>query len=121
MTANANFVTLGRDEFNFLCRKLSVLEESIADLRREMKRSTTDHGVFHETDSGAGANIDPAVNGRAGGPTHADMHGLHVKDDSVSTSCLFVRFPTDDFCRVISCMWEEVRQLPVVVFRRKFH
>ena len=84
MTANASFVTLGRGEFDFLCRKLSTLEGSIADLRREMRHSAHDRRTFHGTDSSTEANIDPAVDGRHGGPTHTDVHGVHVKNDAVS-------------------------------------
>ena len=82
---NSGFVTLGNREFDFLCRKLSVLESSIADLKREMKRNSNGRSPLYHGDSMVGA-IDPAVDGRLQEPTHTDVHGVHIKNDAVSTS-----------------------------------
>ena len=82
-TSNGSgFVTLGNREFDFLCRKLSVLESSIADLKREMKRNG--RSPLYHGDTMAGA-IDPAVDGRFHGPTHTDVHGVHIRNDAVCT------------------------------------
>ena len=76
-------ITLGRGEFDFLCRKLNMLENSIADLRREMRLHGNDGIQFHNGDATVGANIDPAVHGRPRKPTHTDVHGVHIKNDAV--------------------------------------
>lgn len=75
-------MTLGNREFDFLCRKLSLLESSIADLKREMKRNANGRSPLYHGDAMSGA-IDPAVDGRLGGPTHTDVHGVHIKNDAV--------------------------------------
>lgn len=75
-------VTLGNREFDFLCKKLSVLESSIADLKREMKRNSNGRSPLYHGDAMSGA-IDPAVDGRLTGPTHTDVHGVHIKNDAV--------------------------------------
>ena len=79
---NGGFVTLGNREFDFLCRKLSLLENSIADLKREMRRTTNGRTPPYHGDAMSGA-IDPAVDGRLGAPTHMDVHGVHIKNDAV--------------------------------------
>lgn len=78
------FVSLGNREFDFLCRKLTVLENSITDLKREMKRNANGRSPFMDGDASGGSNIDPAVDGRLQRPTHADVHGVHIKNDAVS-------------------------------------
>lgn len=77
-------MTLGRDEFDFLCRKLSVLEDSIKDLRREMRRNAPENGSVHEIDGFNPANIDPNMEAAPNRPSHTDVHGVHVKNDAVS-------------------------------------
>ncbi|KAK3724353.1 hypothetical protein LTR37_000977 [Vermiconidia calcicola] len=81
MSTNGGLVTLGRGEFDFLCRKLNTLENSIADLRRELNLNAQGRSASYEADANAGAHIDPAVEGRPQRPTHADVHGVHVKND----------------------------------------
>lgn len=85
------FVTMGRGEFDFLCRKLNTLENSIADLKRELKRNANHHSPFHDLDTLAGSNIDPAVGGRPRRPTHTDVHGVHIKNDAVGSSIFPIR------------------------------
>lgn len=71
------YVTLGRSEFDMLCRKLSGLENSIADLRREIRRNTNDSNGTHDSD-GRDSSDGPHQQ------THTDLHGLHTKNESVS-------------------------------------
>lgn len=88
-TANGGMVTLGRGEFDFLCRKLHALESSISDLRRELgfKAHHGDESLTNGESADGMTNIDPAVDGRAARrPTHTDIHGVHVKNDAVSIS-----------------------------------
>jgi hypothetical protein len=77
-------VTIGRGEFDFLCRKLNTLENSIADLRHELglRAHHSDLGANGHATAGS-SNIDPAVEGRPRRPTHTDIHGVHVKNDAV--------------------------------------
>lgn len=82
---SSGFVTLSRNEFDFLCRKLNTLESSIADLRREMRRNTHHQSPYHEPSVVAGSNIDPQVEGRSQEPTHVDVHGVHMKNVAVSS------------------------------------
>lgn len=78
-------VTLMRSDFDTLCQKLSRLEESIADLRREV-RSTQQSNALFSCDAGRGPtrerspvdDIDPRRQ------SHTDRHGLHTKNESVS-------------------------------------
>lgn len=93
--SNGGFVTLGRGEFDFLCRKLSALEESITGLRRELglRGSHHDEPTASRNASTVSAEIDPAVNGHQRRPTHTDIHGVHVKNDVVRPlgSCIALR------------------------------
>lgn len=75
------FVTLGRPEFDLLCNKLNGLENSIAELRRELSRSSTDRAVRHENSASASA-IVPNGDGPQRRPTHTDVHGIHTKNDA---------------------------------------
>lgn len=78
-------VTLGRAEFDTLCRKLTGLESSIAELRHELARHS-DNQISHPA-------YDPALAGGSDGPdqkrhrphSHTELHGLHAKNQSVST------------------------------------
>ena len=93
LPSNGGLVTLSRNEFDFLCRKLNTLESSIADLRREMGRNTHHQSPYHDPDIVAGSNIDPQVEGRSQEPTHADVHGVHMKNVAVSSrqlSCFHI-------------------------------
>lgn len=78
----APFVTLARPEFEFLCRKLTTLESSIADLKREMKRNASDRTPFHDAEIPASGAIDPAVQHVGHKPSHTDVHGVHVRNDA---------------------------------------
>ncbi|KAK4545157.1 hypothetical protein LTR36_003708 [Oleoguttula mirabilis] len=85
--SGSGFVTLGRGEFDMLCSKLNGLEESIADLRRELSRNSSERLTQHERDASAGAHIlggAPAVGseGRPRRPTHTDVHGIHTRNDA---------------------------------------
>lgn len=71
------YVTLGRGEFDLLCRKLNGLENSIADLRREMRRNTHDQNGMHDSDGGTSSDGQHPQ-------THTEAHGLHTKNESVS-------------------------------------
>ena len=84
MAFNASYVTLGRGEFDFLSRKLISLENSIADLRRDMARNGQGIAPLQDPQANGAANIDPAVEGRPRGYSHTDVHGVHVKNDAVS-------------------------------------
>lgn len=82
--AGPSFVTLGRSEFDMLCSKLNGLENSIADLRREISRNSIDHGGHQHTGTAPGG---PSMNGTTPQhrpPTHTDVHGIHTKNDAVS-------------------------------------
>ncbi|UJO22323.1 uncharacterized protein CLAFUR5_09190 [Fulvia fulva] len=64
-----NYVTLGRHEFDMLCHKLNGLENSIADLRREIRRNAHDQNGHQDSDG-------------ARRQTYTDLHGLHTKNES---------------------------------------
>ncbi len=89
--SNGAFVTLGRGEFDFLCRKLNTLENSIADLRREMQRNGPIQSSFNAVNTSDGANIDPAVQGfpalqnHSRNFSHTDVHGVHMRNVDVSS------------------------------------
>lgn len=68
-------VTLGRAEFDMLCRKLNGLENSIADLKREIRRNAHDSNGNNDSDGSADAPRQHF---------HTDVHGLHTKNESVS-------------------------------------
>lgn len=87
-------VMLGRSEFEVLCRKLEGLENTIADLRREIRShqlprkssETPSHGRMDRA-----ASRDPAYQSQhwhqdSGNPqmkrSHTDRHGLHTKNES---------------------------------------
>lgn len=95
--ADAGFVTLGRGEFDFLCRKLNTLEHSISELRREMRRNgpAPANEVYHGTNGSAPSNIDPAVEGRGHPPTYVDVHGVHMKNITVSAVAIVQTLPDD--------------------------
>lgn len=77
MPQNQNFVTLDRNAFDMLCHKLNGLENSIADLRREIRQNSyEDHNGTHESDGSSEAPRNQ---------THADLHGLHTTNESVSS------------------------------------
>lgn len=70
-------VTLGRAEFDMLCRKLNGLENSIADLKREIRRNANDSNGHHDSDGSADGTRQQS---------HTDVHGLHTKNESVRTT-----------------------------------
>lgn len=77
MPHDPNYVTLERNAFDLLCHKLNGLENSIADLRREIRRNAhEDNNGVHESDVSSEA---PRMQ------THADVHGLHTTNESVSS------------------------------------
>ncbi|KJX99399.1 fungal specific transcription factor domain protein [Zymoseptoria brevis] len=71
---NPGYVMLARSEFDLLCRKLNGLENSIADLRREIRRNS------HENNNGAHESDGSSEGARM--QTHTDLHGLHTKNES---------------------------------------
>ncbi|KAK5117204.1 hypothetical protein LTR85_008972 [Meristemomyces frigidus] len=87
-TAGPSFVTLGRGEFELLCSKLNGLENSIADLRRELSRNSTERTIHHnerEVSSGTpilGGAPPIGSEGRPRRPTHTDVHGIHTRNDA---------------------------------------
>jgi len=82
-------VTLGRAEFDLLCSKLNGLENSIADLRREISRS-----ALSQRDEGAdnvSAGTPPTLNTAEREvphrrPNHTEVHGIHTRNDAVCIS-----------------------------------
>jgi hypothetical protein len=78
-------VTLMRSDFDTLCQKLSRLEESIADLQREVRSTQQSNAV---TSPGTGGrptrerSPDDDVDPRR--QSHTDRHGLHTKNESAS-------------------------------------
>ena len=74
------FVTIGRSELDKLFNKLDGLEESMAQMREEMGYRRGDRHVRHELDTNGGATGADGVRR----PTHADVHGVHMKNDAVS-------------------------------------
>lgn len=101
--AGAGNVVLGRGEFDMLCRKLSGLENSIAELRREIAMNSQ-HRVVTQAQA-VNQNHDPALYGSEDntprapvmgtsmsgviGQTpqhfkkHYETHGVHTKDATV--------------------------------------
>lgn len=75
-SSHSGYVTLARTEFDLLCRKLNGLENSIADLRREIRRNNSheNNGNQESDGSSEGHRVQ----------THTDLHGLHTKNESVS-------------------------------------
>lgn len=81
--SNGNLITIGRNEFDFLCQKLNNLENSITDLRLEMKRNMHAQSPYHDVETSGMSNIDPAVDGRPQASKHVDVHGVHMKNVAV--------------------------------------
>ena len=75
-------VTLARGEFDLLYRKLNGLENAIADLRRELRRSTNGRTTHLEHDP---ALMDPSMRAENGDSDqrHTDLHGIHTRNDAV--------------------------------------
>ena len=82
-SSNGGFVTLGRAEFEFLCGKLNTLENSIADLRYDLRRNAHERVSGRQNSVTSGA-IDPAMGGGRDSHNHTEVHGLHLKNDGVS-------------------------------------
>ncbi|KAK4498474.1 hypothetical protein PRZ48_011132 [Zasmidium cellare] len=72
MPPTAGSVTLGRAEFDMLCRKLNGLENSIADLKREIRRNAHESNGNGDSDGSADQRHQ----------SHTDVHGLHTKNES---------------------------------------
>jgi hypothetical protein len=69
-----SYVTVATAQLDMLFRKLSSLEHSMAELRREVRRNTGDANGHHESSE------PESSHGRA--PNHTDIHGLHTKNES---------------------------------------
>lgn len=82
-TSAAGMVTLGRAEFELLCSKLNGLENSIADLRRELHRSSSERGR-HDSNASLDPSMHSAPETEAPMPnsSHTDVHGLHTKNEA---------------------------------------
>lgn len=91
--SGGGFVTLARGEFDFLCRKLNSLENSIADMRHEMRRTGASRSIFADTDATHETNIDPAMEAAPAADEirHADAHGVHMKNVAVSAALKLLR------------------------------
>lgn len=72
----AGSIVLGRNEFDLLCRKLNGLENSIAEMKRELRRNKLDHNGQSDSDATTSNDGNRAQ-------THTDLHGLHTKNESV--------------------------------------
>lgn len=90
------YVMLERNAFDLLCHKLNGLENSIADLRREIRRNSyEDNNGIQESEGGS---EDPRAR------THADVHGLHTQNESVSAGdCIHFRTNRLTLTRAKSC------------------
>ena len=97
-----NSVTLAQSDFHQLCRKLESVEQSLEDLRREIRNNGTggngNVGVdFHRLPQFSGAS-SPAPHSNSGGGNgngrseaprffensftrHASLHGIHTRND----------------------------------------
>jgi hypothetical protein len=85
--AGPSMVTLGRAEFDMLCSKLNGLENSIADLRRELSRNSQQNGHVGFDATADAHYIHPASvqdhqEPIARPPTHTDVHGIHTRNDA---------------------------------------
>ena len=85
-TEGSGFVTLGRGEFDMLCSKLDGLENSIAELKRELSLNSTERHSErydqHDSNASAGASVYGAET-RLRPPTHQEVHGIHTKNEAV--------------------------------------
>lgn len=82
MPHDPGYVMLERNAFDLLCHKLNGLENSIADLRREIRRNNHEdnHGMQESDGSSESHRLQ----------THADVHGLHTMNQSVSSPLALV-------------------------------
>ncbi|KAI5364119.1 Putative zn(2)-C6 fungal-type DNA-binding domain, flavin prenyltransferase UbiX [Septoria linicola] len=69
------YVAVGTSQLDMMFRQLHSLENSIAELRREVRRNAGDHTGMHESDGTESSNGQRAQ-------THTDLHGLHTKNES---------------------------------------
>ena len=81
-TSNAGYVTLGRGEFDFICRKLNALEDSMADMRRQLGLNANDQHALNEAAHVSNGNVDPMIEERPHVLSHADVHGVHMKNEA---------------------------------------
>ena len=82
-STNGSTVTLGRAEFDTLCAKLNGLENSIAELRRELSRTSADRNR-HDAQArpAAVANLINDDSHATKEATHYDTHGIHTHNDN---------------------------------------
>ena len=80
-----------RDRFEMLCHKLNGLENSIAEMRRELElsRHPPERSVRTASDASAGAT-QIAYNGVPTSHSHTDVHGIHTKNDAVRCGRIIV-------------------------------
>ncbi|KAH9807345.1 GAL4-like Zn(II)2Cys6 (or C6 zinc) binuclear cluster DNA-binding domain [Teratosphaeria destructans] len=99
-SAITGMITLGRAEFDMLCNKLNGLENSIAELRRELGRSSSyDQSSYSHQPNGHRHEVEPAHHYRGPiappiqpgpeyldtlpqRPSHYDVHGIHTRNDT---------------------------------------
>lgn len=82
--ASSGMIMLGRNEFEMLCHKLNGLENSIAEMRRELSsRNAIERGGFASGSGDDPAARLPQTNGRPASRSHTDVHGIHTRNDAV--------------------------------------
>ena len=69
------YVTVGTAQLDMMFRQLHSLENSIQELRREVRRNAGDNNGMHESD---GTESSTGLRTQ----THTDLHGLHTKNES---------------------------------------
>ncbi|CAK1367299.1 hypothetical protein CB0940_10592 [Cercospora beticola] len=69
------YVNVATSQLDMLFRQLHNLENSIAELRREVRRNAGDNNGTHESDGTESSNGHRVQ-------THTDIHGLHTKNES---------------------------------------
>lgn len=77
---------LGRDEFEMLCQKLNGLEDSMAEMRRELSnvRGLCANGDVPATAAAAvGGAPQTDYGGLPASRSHTDVHGIHTRNDAV--------------------------------------
>lgn len=77
LMAGSGNVTLSRGEFDVLCRKMNSVENSIAELRHEIRRSRASN---YEGEASLGANDTPETVENGQGHRES-VHGVHIRND----------------------------------------
>lgn len=80
--SSSGMIMLGRSEFEMICHKLNGLENSIAEMRRELSRHSQERGFRANSDASVGASR-PDYNGIPVSQSHTDVHGIHTRNDAV--------------------------------------